>query len=81
MTLAIRAQPTAVLGGGCRGSGQVGRRVREQGKRVPAEVSPLRVCREDVGREAVLPLQLKVTNQAKQCRARFTWENRSSQSY
>lgn len=81
MTLAIRAQPTAVLGGGCRGSGQVGRRAWEQGKHVPAAVSPLLVCRENVGREAVLTLQLKVTNQVKQCRARVTWENRSSQSY
>ena len=62
VTLAIRAQPTAVMGGGCRGSGQVGRRAREQGKHVPSAVFPLLVCRENVGREAVLTLQSKVTN-------------------
>lgn len=55
MTLAIReAQPTAVWGGEWGALGRWAGRCGEQ-EACQLEVSPLRVCREDVGREAVLP--------------------------
>lgn len=61
MPQAIRAQPTAGMGGvpGLRAGGQAG---AGAGEALAPAVSPLVVCRENVGREAVLTLQSKATD-------------------
>lgn len=58
---AIRAQPTAVMGGGAGAPGGWAAGAGA-GKTMASAVSPLVVSRENVGREAVLTLQSKVTN-------------------